>query len=182
MPLLGETWIFGSHPLVSLRRTSSRVSLVLLCLTAQSQLTSWFPVGITTRRVHAAQLDKTCHEQNKANTHEGYSPPVFLDPLKVAEDSFLAKELVLQTRQWSIGIHGTALKKHVAVTVKVVAWRTRKLLEILFLQLLLVVKVFCWLAFAIFSILAAQVAEVILLFTLTLQQAKFKADGTTAFP
>ena len=61
---MGETWIFGSHPLVSLRRTGSRVSLVLLCLTAQSQLTSWFPVGITARRVHAAQLDKTCGRRN----------------------------------------------------------------------------------------------------------------------
>ena len=40
----------------------SGVALVtcLLWLTAQSQLTSRFAVGVTAGRVHAAQLDKTC--------------------------------------------------------------------------------------------------------------------------
>ena len=37
----------------------------LLWLTAQSQLTSRFAVGVTAGRVHAAQLDKPCGRKNK---------------------------------------------------------------------------------------------------------------------
>ena len=77
----------------------------------------------------------------------------------------------------TIGSHNTALQVFIAVTVEVVAWRTRKLLEIFVLY---VRDVFCWLAFTILSIFAAKVAEVLLLLTLTPQQTILEADGTTA--
>lgn len=54
-----------SHSLVTLHLPSSLVALVThLWLTAQSQLSSWLPVGITARRVHAAHLDETCRRRN----------------------------------------------------------------------------------------------------------------------
>ena len=76
-----------------------------------------------------------------------------------------------------IGDNRTALQVFITVTVEVVAWRSRKLFEIFVLQSL---EVFCWFAFPIISDFTAKGAEILLLFTLTPQQTKPEANGTTA--
>ena len=119
----------------------------------------------------------TCHEQNKSNTHKCHSPPVFLDPFNVSQDSLLAKELVFQTGQRPVSIHSATFEEYIAVTVKVVARGTGELLKTLVLH---VGNVGSWFAFAICSIFAAHVTEVIFLFALALQQIEFKANGASA--
>ena len=79
----------------------------------------------------------------------------------------------------SIGIHVLTLKVPVAVTSEGVAWCTRKQFKA-FLVVRKVGNVFYWLALAIHSIFAAQVAEVILLFTLASRQTILKANRATA--
>jgi len=70
------------------------------------------------------------------------------------------------------------LQKLITVTIEVVTRRARELFEILVPRFR---NVFRRLAFAVFAVFAAHIAEVIFLFTLALQQTELEANGTPAF-
>lgn len=75
--------------------------------------------------VDGTAFDEHAHDEDEGHAQEHNPIPIERDPLGHSVERGLVKEQVLEAGQRALGINGSALLEHVAVTLEVVAWSAR---------------------------------------------------------
>ncbi len=82
-------------------------------------------VWIGRRSVDGKTADEDSHEDDEGDAHQQNGPPELGHPLGNSEEGLLIEQEVLESGQRSFSIDLSALEEDVAVTLEVVAWRSR---------------------------------------------------------